>query len=131
VTSRYPVDVVWNGRTVTRAPSAAPASLPPGRHTVTLRAQEVALSRSQVVEARGGAPITLTTPPLGRLNVQARPDNCEVLIDGVFADYPPIRDRPLVVGPHQIEFRWPDGHRHEETVEVLENRPAFVTGRKQ
>jgi hypothetical protein len=103
--------------------------LPPGRQLLTLVAPVLALRTSISVEVRGGTLASVSAPPLGRVNVQAHPDNCEILIDGVFADYPPIRDRPIVVGTHRVEFRWPDGRRATETAEVVEGRSVFVMGR--
>jgi len=59
------------------------------------------------------------------------PDNCEVFVDGTFVDYPPILERPVAAGRHTVSFRWPDGARHEEAVEVKGASPTFVTGRKE
>jgi hypothetical protein len=74
--------------------------------------------------------VELSAPGLGRLNVQALPDNCEVHIDGVFTDYPPILDRPIAAGAHRVLFKWPDGARREEVVEIAEGRATFVTGQR-
>ena len=54
---------------------------------------------------------SVSAPELGRINVRANPDNCQVFIDGIFVDYPPILDRPLAAGPHAVSFEWPDGGR--------------------
>jgi len=58
------------------------------------------------------------------------PDNAQVFIDGTFVDYPPIHDKPVAAGPHTVSFKWPDGARSQETVEVARGSSAFVTGRK-
>jgi hypothetical protein len=63
--------------------------------------------------------------------VRAVPDNCEVFVDGTFVDYPPILDRPISVGRHTVAFRWPDGARSEQQVEVKGGAPGFVVGRKE
>jgi hypothetical protein len=131
VASSYPLDVVWNGETLARAQTSPRVSLPPGRHVLTLLAPAVALRQSVSVETRSGGEATIAAPGLGRLNVQARPDNCEVWIDGTFADYPPILDRAIVAGSHRVEFRWPGGQRATEAAEVVAGRSVFVTGRPQ
>ena len=58
------------------------------------------------------------------------PDNCQVFVDGVFLDYPPILDRPIAAGRHVVGFRWPDGSQDQEVVEVEAGSPAFVVGQK-
>jgi len=131
VASSYALDVVWNGETLARNQASPTVSLPPGQHVLTLVAPSVSLRMNVPVEARGGTTTAITAPGLGRLNVQARPDNCEIWIDGTFADYPPILDRAIVAGSHRLEFRWPGGERATETKEVVEGRSVFVTGRPQ
>ena len=46
--------------------------------------------------------VAVEAPALGKLNVRASPDNCEVFVDGAFVDYPPILDRPAVVGADAV-----------------------------
>jgi hypothetical protein len=69
-------------------------------------------------------------PALGRVHIKANPDNCRVLIDGVFVDYPPILDRPLAAGAHRVSFEWVEGARFEQVIEVMADRAVYVTGRK-
>jgi predicted Ser/Thr protein kinase len=130
VTSNYPLDVSWNGRLLARTRVSPQVTLPEGRHTLILTAPTLFLRSPVNVETRGGAPVTLDAPGLGRINVQAIPDNCEVHIDGLFADYPPILDRAVAAGAHKVQFRWPDGARSEEVVEINEGRSSFVTGQR-
>jgi serine/threonine-protein kinase len=125
----YALDVVFKGRVVARGTQAR-AALPPGRHSVSLVAPEVFLRRSVAVEVRSGVESRLQAPGLGRLNVRATPDNCEVWVDGFSAGYLPILDRPIAAGPHAVAFRWPDGAHLEQGLEVEAGRAAFVTGRK-
>ena len=47
------------------------------------------------------------------------------------SDYPPILDRQVAAGTHVVEFRWPDGARKEESVEVNKGALTYVTGRKE
>jgi serine/threonine-protein kinase len=131
ISSTYPVDVLWNGKTLARGQVSPRVELAPGRQTLTLLSSRLSLKTSVTVEGRAGSVVSLAAPGLGRINIQARPDNCEVLIDGVFVDYPPILDRPIAAGAHRVQFKWPDGGRAEEAVEVVEARTVFVFGRPQ
>jgi len=131
VSSAYPLDVSWNGKPLRRAQTSPQVTLPAGHHTLLLTAPNVFLKATVEVDVRDGAASTLTAPALGRLNVQAVPDNCQVYIDGTFADYPPILERQIVVGAHRVQFRWVDGARREELVDVAEDRASFVTGQRE
>ena len=72
----------------------------------------------------------VAAPALGKINIRANPDNCQVFIDGEFVEYPPILDRAIAAGEHRVAFKWPDGVRHEESVQVARGGPAYVMGRK-
>ena len=52
-------------------------------------------------------------------------------MDGTFLDFPPILDKPIAAGPHTVEFRWPDGSRRSQSVEVAKGSPSYVMGRKE
>ena len=54
-----------------------------------------------------------------------------MFVDGTFVDYPPILDRPVAAGRHTVAFRWPDGAKSEQAVEVKGGAPTFVVGRKE
>jgi predicted Ser/Thr protein kinase len=128
--SPYALDVVFRGRTLARGETAARVELPGGRQQLTLVAPSVFLKAELSVEVPPGGELTLQAPALGRLNVRATPDNCEVFVGETFVDYPPILDKPIAAGRHELEFRWPDGARVREVVEVKAGAPAFVVGRK-
>jgi serine/threonine-protein kinase len=130
VRSSYPIDVAWQGRSLARGTTAPSVVLPSGRQTLTLVSEAHFLRRTVTVDVVAGRAATLEAPALGRLSIKASPDNCEVSIDGIFADYPPILDRALASGTHTISFKWPDGTRRDESVEVAAGSPAYVTGRK-
>jgi hypothetical protein len=83
------------------------------------------------VDVAGGGQVSVAAPGLGRLSVRAIPDNCEVYLDGVFLDHPPVIDKAVTAGTRVVAYRWPDGARFEETVEVVEGKSAFSTGRKE
>jgi hypothetical protein len=73
----------------------------------------------------------VAAPAAGKLNVRAVPDNCEVFVNGTFVDYPPILDHPVAAGRHTVSFRWPDGVKSEQAIEVKGGGPTFVVGRKE
>jgi serine/threonine-protein kinase len=129
VMSAYPVDVVWNGKVVGRGESPQ-LSLPVGRQVVTLVAAPYFLRSTLTVSVKPEGAAGVAAPPLGKINIKANPDNCEVFIDGAFVDYPPILDRPVAAGAHTVAFKWPDGVKREAQAEVEAGSPAYVMGRK-
>ena len=131
IVSVYPVDVLWRGKLLSRGQASPQVSLPAGRQVLTLIASDVAVKSSVTVDVLPGAATAVEAPRLGRISIRANPDNCRVLIDGTFLDYPPILDKPLSLGRHVVEFQWPDGARRAETVEVAKGSPSYVMGRKQ
>ncbi len=130
VSSGYPLDVLVQGRVLAKAQTEALVSLPAGRHTVTLLAPQVFLRATVPVQIRSGAATPLEAPGVGRLNVRATPDNCEVFINGTFADYPPILDRRVAAGRLSVTFKWPDGAQREQTLELRPGAIEYVSGRK-
>jgi serine/threonine protein kinase len=130
VAASFPLDVVWKGQMLARGQSGARLSLPAGRHTLTLVSSAYFLKASVPVEVRGGAEASVRAPELGRISIRANPDNCRVLIDGAFVDYPPILDKPIAAGAHTVSFRWPDGHGVDESAEVAPGRIQYVMGRR-
>jgi hypothetical protein len=131
ISSSYPLDVLWRGKPLARGAVSPRVEVPGGRQVLTLSAPSVFLHAEASVNVPSGGALALEAPGLGKLNVRASPDNCEVLVDGSFVDYPPILDRAAAVGRHTVAFRWPDGRRNEQAVEVLRGAPAFVFGRKE
>jgi hypothetical protein len=130
VASSYPLDVLWRGRVLARGETSPRVSLPGGRHVLTLASSSLFLKADVTVQVPPGGEASLTAPATGKLNVRAVPDNCEVFVDGTFVDYPPILERPISAGPHTLAFRWPDGAKSEQAVEVVGGAPTFVVGRK-
>jgi serine/threonine protein kinase len=131
VNAGYPVDVIWRGKQLARGQTSARLSLPAGRQTLTLVSATYFLKQTLNVDVPPGGAAALEPPGLGKLNVRAQPDNCEVAVDGTFVDYPPILDRPIAAGSHVVAFKWPDGSRREESIEVAPGKPAYVTGHKE
>jgi serine/threonine-protein kinase len=131
VVSAYPVDVLFKGRTLVKGQAQAKVSLPAGRQTLTIVAPAQFMRADLTVTVPPGGGTLVETPGLGRLSIRALPDNCQVFIDGTFADYPPILDKAVAAGRRTVTFKWPDGATREEVVEVPRSGPAFVTGRKE
>ena len=131
VESSYPLDVLWRGRALARAAASPRVAVPGGRQVLTVVASGVFLKADVTVQVPPGGEARVQAPALGKLNVRATPDNCEVFVNGVFVDYPPILDRPAAAGRIVVSFRWPDGARSEQSVEVKGGQPAFVVGRKE
>jgi hypothetical protein len=131
VVSAYPLDVVWKGKPLAKAQLSPHLNLPPGHQTVSLLAPAQFFKKDLAIEVKSGAIVGYEAPALGKINIKANPDNCEVSIDGVFVDYPPILDRPIVEGPHTVTFKWPDGVKRDETVPVVKGRAAYVMGRRE
>jgi len=118
VASGYPVDVLWRGRVLARGQAQARVEIPAGRQVVTLVAPAYFLRADVAVTVPAGGEARVEAPALGKLNVRAIPDNCQIFVDGMFVDYPPILDRAVAAGPRTVAFKWPDGAKSEETVEV-------------
>jgi hypothetical protein len=131
IASAYPIDVLWKGRVLAKDQLSPRVSLPGGRQTVTLVSPTAFLKTDMSVSITGGEEAALAAPGLGKLNIRALPDNCQVAIDGTFVDYPPILNKAVAAGAHVVSFTWPDGKKAQEPVEVTAGAAAFVTGRKE
>jgi serine/threonine protein kinase len=131
ISSSYPLDVQWRGQVLARGEVSPHVELPSGRQVLTLLSPTVFLRAEVTVEVPADGEATVEAPALGRINVRALPDNCEVLIDGAFVDYPPILDRGIAAGSHTVGFRWPDGATRDDPVTIEADASAFVTGRKE
>jgi hypothetical protein len=130
ISAPYPLDVVWRGKVLSHGQPSPEVNLPAGRQQLTLVSPTYFLRLNVNVDVRPPAVAGLSAPALGKINIRANPDNCQVFIDGNFVEYPPILDRAIVVGEHKVGFKWPDGSHQEESVEVARGGPAYVTGRK-
>jgi serine/threonine protein kinase len=131
VASTYPLDVLWRGKPLAHEQVAPRVSLPAGRQVLTLASSAYFLRTEVSVMVAGGGQAVVEAPGLGKINIRANPDNCQVFIDGAFVDYPPILDKAAAAGAHAVSFRWPDGTKRQETAEVVPGGAAFVTGRKE
>jgi hypothetical protein len=130
ILSSYPLDVLWRGKLLAKGQVSPRVSIAAGRQAVTLVSATYALNTSLAVDVRSGSEASLSAPPLGRISIRATPDNCQVFIDGVFLDYPPIIDKQVAAGARTVVFKWADGTSREEKTEVTAERLTYVTGRK-
>jgi len=130
VTAPYPVDVMIDGRLLAKGQISTSIPVPAGRHAVSLSAPSVLLRTSSTVDVRGGETAPVSAPPLGQLNVQASPDSCEVFVNDISIGYLPILKKPIASGHHVVVFKWPDGARYEQPVDVPPGKPGYVTGVK-
>jgi hypothetical protein len=130
VNSSFPLDVVWKGRVMAKGQVSPRIALPAGRQSLTLVSGAYFLRSTVTADVRGGGETSLGAPGLGKLSIRANPDNCQVFIDGSFVDYPPILDKPVAAGDHNVLFKWPDGSHHEEVAQVQTGNVAYVMGRK-
>jgi hypothetical protein len=110
---------------------APKVSLPGGRQVLTLVSAAHFLKTEVTVTVPPGGEVAAEAPGLGKINIRANPDNCEVFIDGASVGYLPILDKPLAAGTHTVSFKWPDGAKTQETAEVSRGGAAYVTGRKE
>lgn len=131
IASVYPVDVLWRGKVLAKDQVAPAVSVPGGRQVLTVVSSAYFLRTDVTVNVQGGAESTVEAPGLGKINIRAQPDNCQVFIDGTFVDYPPILDKQVAAGTHTVSFKWPDGPKVEESAEVTRGGAAYVTGRKE
>jgi predicted Ser/Thr protein kinase len=131
ISAAYPLDVIWRGKVLSHGQPSPEVSLPAGRQALTLVAPTYFLRQNVTVDVpRPPAAASLVAPGLGKIHIRANPDNCQVFIDGDFVEYPPILDRAIAAGEHRVAFKWPDGVRREESVQVARGAPAYVMGRK-
>jgi hypothetical protein len=131
VASSYPIDVSWRGRSLAKGEVSPRVQVPGGRQVLNVASAGHFVRAEVVVSAPPGGAASVDAPALGRVGIRANPDNCQVFIDGVFVDYPPILDKPVGTGSHVVSFKWPDGAEAKETVEVQAGKVSFVTGRKE
>jgi predicted Ser/Thr protein kinase len=131
VSAAYPLDVIWRGKVLSHGQPSPEVVVPAGRQVLTLLAPTYFLRQNVTVDVpRPPAAASVAAPALGKINIRANPDNCQVFIDGEFVEYPPILDRAIAAGEHRVAFKWPDGARREESVQVARGAPAYVMGRK-
>ena len=126
----YPVDVTYKGRVLVKAQAQARLTVPRGRQTLTLTAPAYLLRSDVTVDVPADGEVALRAPALGRINVRAVPDNCQVFVNGSFLDYPPILNRPIAAGRLNVGFKWPDGAHNDESVELAPGGVAYVMGRR-
>jgi hypothetical protein len=129
VASPYPLSVLSSGGNKLAEGSANPSiRLGVGRHQITLYAPRVFLNRVFSVEIREAVQTTIEAPALGKVSIRASPGNCQVTINDIPAEAPPIDNQDIVAGQNTFVFEWPGGRKDEQIEEVRPGRHAYVTG---
>ncbi|MEM7586170.1 MAG: serine/threonine-protein kinase [Acidobacteriota bacterium] len=93
--------------------------VPPGRHEVTLVAEDVFLSQTISVDIASRQRVPLRLPRIVQLRITANPANCQVSINGREVDVTPINNLPIAVGPHDFTFHWPNLGKTKEVRKVV------------
>ena len=130
VESSYPVAIHLRGNVLAPVATRPRVALRPGTYQVQLVASDVFLSRTFKVSIREGETTNLMSPALGRVNVRANPGNCRVTVDGFAVGSPPIMNREIVAGTHELVFIWSGDVRDVQTVAVAASKPTYVIGQK-
>lgn len=81
-------------------------AVPPGTYELTLRADDVYLSKTTTVTVPSGGDVLVPVPKLLTVSLVAFPGNCQASVDGEPAQPTPWRPR-LVAGVHEFRFVWP------------------------
>lgn len=125
----YAFEVVDGSRTVSGAAQQHSVSLPEGRQ-VRLRAPGVFLDQRVVVRGGAGGAMRVAVPGLGSISVRAVVENCDMRIDGVRTDPPPVHQKPIVAGEHTIELMCADGESRRQRIDVREGANTTVLFRQ-
>lgn len=125
----YPFEVVDGSRTLSAAAEQHTLTLPEGRQ-IRLRAPGVFLDQRVSVRGGGAGAMRLSVPGLGSVSVRAVVENCDMRIDGVRTDPPPVHQKPIVAGEHTIELVCADGEARRQRVDVREGANTTVLFRQ-
>lgn len=127
VDAAYPVRVEVAGRRA--GPSRRlEVPVPPGRHRVTLVADEVFFRQTRDWEIESGQRRSIPTPHVVRVDVFASPGNCRVEIDGREIGSTPINDLRITTGLHEITYHWPSLDRTRRVREVISPQKPRLFG---
>jgi len=107
--------------------TAAPVSLPAGRHTLVLGNRSLGYRITQVVTVTNGqlTPLRITIPNV-LISVNAQPW-ADVTVDGVARGQTPLANLSLPIGSHEFVFRHPELGERRQTVIVRADTPTRVT----
>jgi tRNA A-37 threonylcarbamoyl transferase component Bud32 len=119
INAPYALDVLLEGKRIGAAREKI--KLPAGRHTLTLRNEELFVERSLTVNIAADQTVTpaASLPALGRVTILASPSNCVISINGRELGPPPIIDQELASGTYKVRAVYvPTGEAKESTVTV-------------
>jgi len=107
--------------------SAAPVSLPVGRHSLVLANRALGFRITQIVTVTNGqiTPIRITIPNV-LISVNADPW-ADVTIDGVARGQTPLANVSLPIGSHEFVFKHPELGERRQTVLVRADTQTRVT----
>lgn len=119
------LEVVMDGRVVgtTEQPRVM---LPPGRHTLTLRNQNLNYRATQIVNIEPGEESRLNLSPTTPINLNATPW-AEVWIDGKRIGETPVANVPVQLGTREIIFRHPELGERRLTPTIKAGSPDAIS----
>jgi len=126
----HPVSIYNQRKLVLNTASSPTVKLPPGQYTFTLvSTPPKALIRDvRKVEVKAGETTVIQAPAMASLNINARPGNCKIFIDGVYIDFPPIFNVPVQAGRHQIRIVWEkQGKEKSGTLDLAGGESKSIT----
>lgn len=125
----YAFEVVDGSRTVSASAQQHSLTLPEGR-SLRLRAPGVFLDQRVVVRGGASGAMRLAVPGLGSISVRAVVENCDMRIDGVRTDAPPVHQKPIAAGEHTVELVCADGEARRQRIDVREGANTTVLFRQ-
>jgi hypothetical protein len=127
ISTDYPVAVFKDGKKI--GASGESLKLRSGRHTLTLRNDDLFLERAVSVDV-GTDRTSVSRVPLpgvGSLTVLASPSNCTIFINGRDMGAPPINDYQIAEGTYTVRAVFvPTGEAKESSVVVAAGSQARV-----
>lgn len=122
----YPVDVYLGGRLLARSAVNKSIKIQAGSHNLNIINKEFFLNLNIKTKIISKQTADFTLPSLGKINIQAMPSNCKIYINGIFLDYPPIFNRKIVAGKHNVKCIWADGKEQKKQIEVAAAKSAYA-----
>ncbi len=129
VSAPFEFEILDGSRVISAAAAQHAVSVPEGRQ-LRLRAPSVFLDQRVLVRGGAGAAMRVSVPGLGGISVRAVVENCEMRIDGLRTDPPPVFERPIAAGDHTVELVCVDGETRRQRIGVREGATTTVLFRQ-